>query len=137
MEGSIPSSNRYDLNVSIKSMTEDQRLKTAEEYKSGQNSDQKVVSRRNIPAFRPLLQADQAIEMAGTSLIQPDNQSQSPYTGGEDHNSLDASPYLDGLSPTFIANKTNEGWYERSKHYGGKKKRVGATSMKIKQFKII
>ena len=97
------------------------------------------MSRRNIPAFRPLLQAEQAIEM-GTSLIQPENQSQSPYTGGEDHNSLDASPYLDGLSPTFIANKTNEGWYERSKHYGGghgKKKRVGANSMKIKQFKII
>ena len=53
-EGSIPSSNRYDLNVSIKSMTEDQRLKTAEEYKTSQH-DQKIVSRRNIPAFKPLM----------------------------------------------------------------------------------
>ena len=75
--------------------------------------------------------------MAGTALIKPVNQSQSPFTG-EDNGSLDASPYLDNtLSPTFKANNTNEEWYQRSKHYGGRKKRVGATSMKIKQFKII
>jgi len=47
-EGDAASSNRYDLNVSIKSITDEQRVKTAEEYKTTTttykkaNPDQKV-----------------------------------------------------------------------------------------------